>query len=339
MDLRARILVGYGYLVSLIVISAMAAALGFHHLGTRLAEVLDENFASVRLSMEMIVALERQDSALLAALLGDEGADRALTESERTFLTALDGAKSNVTEDREVEVIDRVEQAYSAYGDARRRLLAQPHEHPLAAYRAEALPRFDAVKRIVVELLDVNHQAMVKADEAARASAVRNAAGHGLAVVVALVSFAWLSRALRRVLLVRLADLKSIAEAMAAGDLDRRADATRSDELGVLAEQLNELLDRDAELRGRMRARLTGASDLVFGLLASFDAPAVLLASDGRVVASTLPDADADLARQAWHSLKSGTAPEELSFAFNELVSGPRSVGWLATRRSSDGVA
>jgi methyl-accepting chemotaxis protein len=336
MDLRTRILVGYGYLVSLIVISAMAAALGFHHLGTRLTEVLDENFTSVRLSMEMIVALERQDSALLAALLGDEGADRALAESERTFLTALDGAKSNVTEDREAEVIDQVEQAYSAYGDARRRLLAQPHEHPLADYQAEALPRFDAVKRNVVELLDVNHQAMVKADEAARASAVRNAAGHGLAVVVALVSFAWLSRALRRVLLVRLADFKSVAEAMAAGDLDRRADATDSDELGVLAEQLNGLLDRDAELRGRMHARLGGASDLVSGLLASLDSPAALLASDGRVVASTLPDADADLARQAWHSFKAGTVPEVLSFVFVELFSGPRSVGWLATRRPPD---
>jgi HAMP domain-containing protein len=338
MDLRTRILLGYGYLVSLVVISALAAALGFHSLGNRLSEVLEENFASVRWSTEMIEALERQDSALLAALLGDDGSERALAESERTFLDALGKARSNVTEDREVDIIDQVEQEYRAYREARNRLLAEPRDRPLAAYQAEAFPLFDAVKRSVVELLDVNHKAMVKADEAARAAATRNAAGHGLVVVVALATFAWLSRALRREVLVRLAELKSVAQAMAAGDLGRRADATRSDELGLLAAQLNELLDGDAELRGRMAARLAGAHDLVLGLLKSSGEPAVLLAGDGRLVASTLPDADVAVVEQAWRELRAGKPPDELPVEFNELVTGSRSVGWLATRRQQERV-
>jgi len=333
MDLRTRILLGYGYLVSLIVISATAAALGFNSLGNRLSLVLDENFASVRWSMEMIEALERQDSALLAALLGDDGADQAVADSERTFLEALDKARTNVTEDRESDIIDRVERQYSSYRQARKRLLAKSHELPLEAYRSETFPRFDAVKRSVVELLEVNHGAMVAADEAARSAAVRSAAGHAVVVVVALLSLAWLSGAMRREVLLRLADLKSVAQSMAAGDTNRRADATRTDELGLLAGQLNQLLDREAELRGRMDARIARADDLVLGTLAALDEPAVLLTDDGRIVASTMSDDDGESVREAWRQLQTEDEPDQLPFEFSELRAGARSVGWLATRR------
>lgn len=338
MDLRTRILVGYAYLVSLIVVSAVAAALGFHHLGSRLSKVLDENFASVRWSMEMVEALERQDSAVLAALLGDEDANRAISESETAFLDALDRARSNVTEEREADVITRVSSDYDAFRGARDRLLSEAHERPLAAYHEEAFPAFEAVKGSVVELLDVNHQAMVDADDAARGAAGRRAAGHGLVVVLALVSFAWLSRALRRNVLDRLTNLKDIAQAMARGDLDRRADATRPDELGLLAEQLNDLLDRDAELRGRMDARLAASRDLVLGLLAARSTPAVLFAPDGRVVASTTPDADVTPAKAALREFRSGNPDEIDGFEVVDLRAGARSVGWLVYRpRADDG--
>lgn len=336
MDLRTRLLVGYGYLASLVVISAVAAALGFHHLGTRLSEVLEENFASVRWSVEMVEALERQDSALLAALLGDPDAAEALDESERAFLAALERARSNVTEERETEVIDRVDRGYAAYRESRTRLLAGPHERPLEAYEAETLPRFDEVKRAVVDLLEVNHAAMVRADEAARAAARRNAAAHGLVAAIALVSFVWLSRVLRRQLLARLGSLKAIAQAMAAGDRGRRADATRADELGLLGEQLNELLDRQAELDGRTEARLAAASDVVIGLLASLDEPAALLASDGRVVASTIRDSELARVQEAWRTSRAEAPSREAAYDFAELMAGPRSVGWLAVRRSVD---
>jgi nitrogen fixation/metabolism regulation signal transduction histidine kinase len=336
MDLRTRILVGYGYMVSLIVVSAVAAALGFHHLGSRLSEVLEANFASIRWSMEMVEALERQDSALLAALLGDDNANRAISESETAFLNALERARSNVTEDRESDVIDQVDATYEAYREARVRLLAEPHEYPLAAYNEEAFPRFDAVKSSVVDLLDVNHQAMVAADNEARAAAKRRAAGHGLVVLVALLSFAWLSRALRREVLVRLTSLQSAAKAMASGDLERRADATRADELGLLAEQLNSLLDRDVELRGRMDVRLAAARDMVLGLLAATGAPSVLFAPDGRVVASTVTDAETEPAREALSRFRSGGENGDSAYEVAALAAGSRSVGWLVSRRRGD---
>jgi len=339
MDLRTRILVGYGYLVSLIVISAVAAALGFYHLGSRLSEVLDENFASVRWSMEMVEALERQDSALLSALLGDEGASKAISDSESAFLFALDKARANVTEDRETVVVNEVDHAYQAYREARIRLLAERHERPLAAYDAEAFPQFDAVKHSVVELLDVNHEAMVAADNAARAEAGRRAAGHGLVVVLALMSFAWLSRALRRDVLVRLTNLKSVASAMAAGDTDRRADATRSDEFGLLAEQLNNLLDREAELRGRMDARLAASRDLVLGLLGNVAEPSALFAPDGRIIASTIADPEIKTAQEVLKQARSGKATDDGPFSIVELRAGSRPVGWLVTRCNGEASA
>ncbi len=331
MDLRTRILVGYAYLVSLIVVSAVASALGFHHLGSRLSEVLDENFASVRFSMEMVESLERQDSALLATLLGDENANRAISASDTAFVTALDKARANVTVPRESDVIGEVSRTYGAYRGARDRLLARSHDHPLAAYNDEAFPRFVEVKRSVVELLEVNHQAMVEADDAARAAARRRAAGHGLVVVLALLSFVWMSRALRRDVLVRLENLKAVAQSMAAGNLDRRADATRADELGLLAEQLNALLDRQVELRGRMGARIAGSRDLILGLLAARGASCVLFAPDGRIVGATVSEAEIAPARSALESFRSGGILDRSRFEVTDLHAGSRSVGWLVT--------
>ena len=177
---------------------------------------------------------------------------------------------------------------------------------------------------------------MVAADDAARAAAKRRAVGHGLVVVVALVSFAWLSRALRRDVLARLASLKSAATAMASGDLKRRADATQSDELGLLAEQLNNLLDRGGELRGRMDARLAAAHDLVLGLLAARTAPGVLFAPDERVVASTAVDGEIEAAREALSRFRSDGEAGDGPFDVVELNAGARSVGWLANRRDRD---
>jgi hypothetical protein len=145
MKLRTRILLGYWYLVGLLIVGAAGAALSFLSLGRSIGIVLEENFDSVRASMAMLDALERQDSALLSKLLGDPEATATLDASERAFVKAVAAARANITIAGEVEVLDRIEDGHAKFLAARDRLLGGTWERPLVAYQAETLPLFMAL--------------------------------------------------------------------------------------------------------------------------------------------------------------------------------------------------
>lgn len=300
MRLATRILLGYWYLVLLLVIIAAGAALGFHTLGSNIGRVLTENFDSVRASTAMIESLERQDSAVLALLLGKNEARRALEASEESFRQGLRRARANITLPEEGPVIEDIEQRFAAFVTARDQLLEATPEHPLRAYDEETFPAFEAVKAGVINLLEINHQAMVEADRRAQATASQRATILALLVLLALFSLAFLSRALNRTLLERLDELAEVAEAIAGGSFDRRAAAQHTDELGAVARQLNAVLDRQQEVESAMEGRTALYRDLLVGLLGALPQPAAIVGFDGRVLGSTFDAAiDAGLERAA----------------------------------------
>lgn len=347
MNLHTRILLGYGYLVTLLLISAVGAALGFHQLGSNLGTVLSENFESVRSSMLMLEALERQDSAVLGSLFEEDDSRELLEKSEASFLEALAQAGSNVTLPQEGDLVREIGRSFEDYRRARDRLLQDRPERPLRAYETETYPRFEIVKRKVLALLDANHAAMVEADRGAQREATVRAVLHGLLVVVALLSLSFLSRAMRRNIFARLADFRAVAEAIAAGDHRRRAAVDAQDELGVIARQLNVILDEHQQLENVMQGRLNVQRQLVLGLLRARDRRAAVLSRDGQVVASTLDEPDTRAVAEAAARLPEpdAAAPSltreaagARSVTFSPLATpAGRPVGWLATVAGSGG--
>lgn len=196
MTLRLRLLLGYGYLVGLLLLATGSAMLGFFHLSESVDVILEENFNSITAAMRMLEALERQDSATLAALLEGRGEVPEMEAHEEAFLAALEAAEGNVTEEAERPLLERLRRDFMAYREARDRLLAAQPASPLRAYNTRVFPVFSTAKSQVFELLDLNHQAMVEADREARQAALQNGAWLGFLVAVALISLVFLSRAL-----------------------------------------------------------------------------------------------------------------------------------------------
>lgn len=340
MRLATRILLGYWYLVMLLVIIAAGAALGFHTLGNNIGKVLTENFDSVRASTAMMESLERQDSAVLAQLLNKEGARIALESSEESFRLALARARSNITLAEEEQVIGNIEQRFATFTEARDQLLGATPEYPLRAYDEDTFPKFEAVKAGVIKLLEINHQAMVEADRQAQAIASQRATTLALLVLLALFSLAFLSRALNRTLLERLDELAEVAEAIAAGSFNRRAAAQYPDELGAVARQLNTVLDRQQEIENSMGGRTALYRDLLVALLGAVARPAAIIGLDGRVLASTLDAAGeariemiaANLPAADPDTRETGLPTENGTVGLKLLVVGTeRPLAWLAT--------
>jgi HAMP domain-containing protein len=286
-------MVSYGYLATLVLVGAGAAALAFQQLGDNISSVLGENFRSVQEGISMLESLERQDSAALALLLGQSQARSQVATADNAFLESLEGARNNITIEEEAEILIRVEDRFDAYRRVRDEVLAESAERKLLDYETRALPRFNEVKAGVRELIDVNHAAMVRADTQARRAAISNAALHALLIALALLSMAPLSASLRRHVFARLSELREVSTAISAGDLGRRLDDRNLDELGLAARQLNRVLDRYEMLEAELAGHRARERSLVRSLLANLPHGAVLFSPSGQLLESTV---DTDLA-------------------------------------------
>lgn len=319
MTLRLRLVLGYAYLVALVLVTAGSAIAGFVVLSRGIDRVLDDNVRSIEASMTMLESLERQDSATLSALLGATGATIELHGADEAFHTALDEAQGNITEDEEREVLGRLAAVHRDLVVARDRVVENVPERPLAVYEDEIFPRFQAVKAEVRNLLDVNHAAMQRADQEARASARRSGAWIALLVTVAVVSLVLLSRALQTRVLERLATVREVSKALAEGDTQRRVVLSGDDELSEIGARLNEILDRRDENQGRWRGRLAVEKRLALALFGRLDPEGTVFALDGTVLLE--PPRDRDPLREDLRGHIGDWIRDEGSQAVEELAS------------------
>lgn len=299
MTLRLRLLLGYGYLVGLVLLAAGSALLGFLQLSAGIGTVVEDNFESVTAATRMMEAIERQDSATLEALLEGRPPGEQMAEHERTFVEALERALGNITELDEPEILRALDRDYQAYRRARDELFAAPPERPVTAYEREVAPRFFDVKLGLFRLLDVNQRAIAEADRRARQTALANGAWLGALVAVSLISFVFLSRAMQRHILSRLEQLRRASEAVADGDTRRRLLDHADDELGQVATAVNRLLDRLQQTVGRVGAEVRAERRTALALLAGYGPGAAIFDLDGRLLAGE-PGEEIEEAVEEW---------------------------------------
>lgn len=341
MTLRARLLLGYGYLAGLVLLATGSAIFSFLGLSSGIDVILSENFHSIRASMRMIEALERLDSATLAALIETEEPPEGVASFVFAFEEALAEAAGNVTEEGESEKLADIESGFEEYLSARQRLVAARPAQPLGAYRREVFPLFAEVKRNVFSVLDINQQAMIRADRRARETAIQSSAWLGVLVTVALLSFVFMTRTLQNQVLSRLAGLRQGMAEISAGDPGRRLYAEGKDELAAIAEEINRLLDRYEKLQAGSRGRLSRERRLTIALARSLAQDAAIFSLSGDCLTGTLGDRNLDGKAAAWVEEEGKRCIEEAessatasldgaTIAFDLLSSAPEHpVAWL----------
>ena len=158
----------------------------------------------------------------------------------------------------------------------------------------------------------------------------------GLLAAVALMSLALLSRTLHNGVLLRLSSLQQVAEALAAGDLSRRADESFQDELGLIARQLNAALDLQGQMDRAAIGKFNLQNQVILALLARLTSGALVVDPSGDLIASTLEyDPWVETILEAIRNVRSEQGTLELTvdkstLTLKRLVS-PRDrfAGWL----------
>ena len=92
MTLRTRILLGYGYLIGLLLLSVSVAAINSQRVAGNAKQILERNIRSLTQAITMLEQLERQDSETLYALLHPT-TGTGLDEAENGFEAALQAAE------------------------------------------------------------------------------------------------------------------------------------------------------------------------------------------------------------------------------------------------------
>lgn len=246
--LSKRILVGYGVVLTLVVLVLVWALAHLRHLGQASEAILRENYESILAAENMVEALERQDSAALLLLLGyDEQALSQYRRNESLFLQWLARAKDNITIQGEERIVRDIDAGYSSYlvAFSQLSLLHQTERTQAPAfYHQNLLPLFQRVHQTCLGLRDANHQTMVQASEHARRLASRaiwSMVFTGLiAVLIGLGFSLLLSSLLVRPLRQMVAATRQVAE----GNYDVEVPSGSSDELGQLADEFNAMVHR-----------------------------------------------------------------------------------------------
>ncbi len=286
MNLRTKILLGYGIALLLLGGVLVLSYADLRRLGRASDAILSENYRSIRAAEHMINALERQDSGVLRYLLGDrEGGVRQFEDSRGRFREWLGRAKDNVTIEGERTVLAELDSAYSDYVRAFTTILQSGTDGPGAqsVYASRLQPRFIAVRDAAGRLRELNEETMFRASDRARTISARSTltvAGVGLLAVVAVLTFSFfLSTRLVRPIREVTAATRRVAE----GDYDVEVPARTSDELGELARRFNDMAAELRSFRDMNVEQLVSEKRKSDAIVDSIDDPLVVVDSELRV--------------------------------------------------------
>src|SRR5688572_9648670 len=176
MTLRTRILLGYGYLIGLLLISVAVAAINWQRVAGNAKQVLERSVRSLTHAIDMLEQLERQDSETLLALLNPLTGTR-LEEAERAFeaaLTAADEVGKTDVDGEDRTTLASVRAHSDDYRKARVELLSRVYDDPLNAaddYRGATYGALVKLKGELSTYVDRKTESLKKANDEASRSA------------------------------------------------------------------------------------------------------------------------------------------------------------------------
>jgi signal transduction histidine kinase len=259
-NLRTQLIASHLAIVALMTI-VMALAVGtFFQLGRSISRILRDNYASVIAAEDMKESLERIDSAATFYLAGQTVKARQQYQANLpVFEKWMTVEENNITEVGEQQMANDLAAWFPVYRLAVEKLL-NGQVHGAAGERIYYFrllePSFLRIKQRAQDVLDVNQAAMWRADHRTRGEALRAAwAALDITAVAFVVALLLARRSIHR-MLVPLRTFATEAAAIGAGDLDRRIDLKRDDEIGTLAAAYNQMAEDLREARRSEEQRL-----------------------------------------------------------------------------------
>lgn len=289
-SLRRKILAGDLVLIAIFVAVGAWSVHNFFRIASTVAALTAENYPSVVAAQHMVAALERQDSAQLLLLLGEQAFGRSeFAGGQADFLAWLGRARERSTLPEEPAILGEVAAQYRQYLGLHERLLRAAEGGDRAAahalYAGEIVPVFRSLRQTLGRLEAANDRAIRRRNEeagrAAREAAWSTAAAGGGAVALAL----WAGWRLTGAIVRPMASLAQAVRRVAAGDLDQELDVRSADEIGEVAAEFRRLVERLRAYEASTVGRILAERERSDAIVRVIEDPVVVLDGELRVTA------------------------------------------------------
>lgn len=288
LNLKTKILLGYLLIVVILVGVASWSIYNFMTLNNAINDIMVENYQSVIAAEGMMEALERQDSAELIFVFGQE--EKALDifqKNQIEFMKHLSRAEDNITIEGEKEILAAINNKYQSYLENFYKLREEyegTNKTQLRSYYLETImPRFEAVKEETRNLLQVNQSHMKTAQEKANQNASQaiysTVALSGGAVILALLLGVYISN----LILKPIRELTETVKEIAGGDLEHLIEIESEDEIGELAHEFNKMTQRVKEFEEMNVSKIIEEKNKSEGIVKSISNPLLVTDKENRI--------------------------------------------------------
>jgi PAS domain S-box-containing protein len=285
--LRQRILFNLVPLLVLLAILGGAGAWLLNDLGTRVDEILRENYDSVIYMKDLNEALERIDSSFTFTLAGQEGKGRWQYQNYwRKYRQNLRKEQDNITVPGEGDLVRRLTDLTDDYRTQGNAFYAMPNEPARKkAYFREGglLATFQKIKTVADRIRQINQDNMEEAkedaQETARSALLWLLGGLGVSAVLAV----FLALHTIRTIHQRLTLVAESALAIGTGNLNQVVPVLAGDELGQLATAFNTMARQLRDFRQTHHAQLLRAQQTSQATIDSFPDPVLVVDNEGHV--------------------------------------------------------
>ena len=173
---------------------------------------------------------------------------------EKEMQAVIDKYRKAQLSDKEKELLSKFDPAWSNYQESAKKVFSLSYDgrnkEAMDLVDGEALTRFQAARDILGEVVDVNRELAKKNYSESNTVAARTQKILIGAIIIAIVLAIGIGWFISNLISAPLRKGVSFAEAIADGDLTKRIDINRKDEVGQLASALNAMVDKLSEVVG-----------------------------------------------------------------------------------------
>jgi NtrC-family two-component system sensor histidine kinase KinB len=248
MNLKRKILIGYGFAFGLMGLVATWAIINLWTLGKTTDGILRDYYRSIIAVENMVDALGLLDSSVLLMLMGDmEKGTLQYQKNDALFWEWLGRSRDSIAVKGESEVILTIEAVYGDYNNKIKEIYDFEGKKwvsfplSLKTYKESILPLFSKVKDTCLELRKMNEKTMYSASEKARQDARHAIWSTILVASIASVTALFFSLVFAEKLVLPLRRFVEAAKKISAGEFSIQLSVETKDELGELAVEFNRM--------------------------------------------------------------------------------------------------
>jgi len=289
-NLRMKLFLGFGCILFIVAGIGILIMSQLATLGTSIDVILKENYRSVVACQDMKDALEQINKGVLISINSSKSlGDSLIITNIEAFNTAFQIERNNITLPGEQDLVDQLEKLKLEYFTFVDSLLTDKSSLHIKnqVYYKRLIPLVDQAKNDAQQILNINQENMIHANDVARRQAT-SAQARMLSVIMGCVIIAlifsifiqsWVLKPIKRL-------IESIDE-VSRGNFDLLIHQESNDEIGQLSVAFNHMINALQMMKQTDATNLSRSREVTLELISSLSTAVVVVDAKGSIDIST----------------------------------------------------